>query len=286
MLTCPRLAAVSGRPRVIASYHNHTTWSDGTITVAETLAGARHAGCREVGISDHYVARPDGVLVDWSMPLDRLGAYCDALRALGATSGDIALRVGLELDYFPENETALREIAAAHPFDYLIGSVHFVGTFGIDSDANDWEVLSTAGREAAHRGYWERIAAMARLGIYDIAAHLDLTKKFGYYPTSDLSAEIADALDAIAAAGMVVELNTAGWHKPCEDAYPTVELLRACRARDIAATLSSDTHHSPEHLTRDFRRGAERLRAAGYEEVARFGRAGERWQEPLESAYA
>ena len=93
---------------------------------------------------------------------------------------------------------------------------------------------------------------------------------------------IAEALDAIAAAGMVVELNTAGWLRPCADAYPSLEILQACRTRGIDVTLSSDAHH-PDFLTKDFERGAERLREAGFERIARF-RNRERWFEPLPAA--
>ncbi len=82
-------------------------------------------------------------------------------------------------------------------------------------------------------------------------------------------AEIDAALDAIADADLVVELNTAGWHKPIRDAYPDEGLLRRCHRRAIPVTLSADAHQ-PDHLLRDFDRGAERLRAAGYDRIARF----------------
>ena len=37
-------------------------------------------------------------------------------------------------------------------------------------------------------------------------------KKFGFYPSRPPTEQIDAALDAIAEAGLVVELNTAGWH--------------------------------------------------------------------------
>jgi histidinol-phosphatase (PHP family) len=110
---------------------------------------------------------------------------------------------------------------------------------------------------------------MAASGLFDIAAHLDLPKKFGFRPRCDVDRLIAETLDAIAEARMVVEVNTNGWHCPCREPYPSAAILERCRRRDIAVTLSADAHH-PSHLLRDFPAAAEMLRDAGYEQVARF----------------
>ena len=120
-----------------------------------------------------------------------------------------------------------------------------------------------------HRAYWRQIPPMAASGLFDIAAHLDLPKKFGYSPQCDMDRLIAEALDAIAEARMIVELNTNGWHCPCREPYPSAAILRQCRHRDIAVTLSADAHH-PTQLLRDFSAAAKMLRDAGYERVARF----------------
>ena len=92
------------------------------------------------------------------------------------------------------------------------------------------------------KGYWERIGQMAASGIYDFAAHLDLPKKFGFRPTIDLAQEAHTALDALAAAGMAIEINTAGWSLPAREAYPSLDLLRAARERDIPLLINADAH--------------------------------------------
>ena len=37
------------------TYHNHSTWSDGTASLREMALAAREAGDAEFGISDHLV---------------------------------------------------------------------------------------------------------------------------------------------------------------------------------------------------------------------------------------
>jgi histidinol-phosphatase (PHP family) len=255
---------------VHTSYHVHSRWSDGTSDIPALLAAAREAGIDEIGISDHYTLAPDGAVVSWSMPLDRLGEYLAEIREAAAALGERpVVRYGVEADYFPGQEEALREVLAAHPLDYVIGSVHYVDGFPVDETHPLWAALSDTEREQVFRGYWDRIAGLARSGLYDFVGHLDLTKKFGFRPTTDLSREIGAALDAIAASGMAVEINTAGWHTLAREAYPEPALLHACRARDIPILINADAH-APQFLTRDFDRAVALARDAGYTHVVRF----------------
>lgn len=257
---------------MLASYHNHTTWSDGSGSVDELVAAARRLRLAEVGVSDHLTLHPTQPSVSWSMPPDRLGAYARELLAAVEQSragGGPAVRIGLEADWFAATEPALREALAGVPLDYVIGSVHFNGDFPIDGHASAWERLTLDERDEMHRAYWRQIPPMAASGLFDIAAHVDLPKKFDFHPRCDVQRLVAEALDAIAEAGMTVELNTNGWHCPCREPYPSAAILEQCRRREIAVTLSADAHQ-PAHLLRDFPAAAQMLRDAGYEQVARF----------------
>jgi histidinol-phosphatase (PHP family) len=271
------------RQGVIATYHNHSRWSDGKCTLQELRSGAVRLGVEELGVSDHLALTPWGEHVAWSMPVEAVSAYAVDVLGLHQLDGP-RIRLGLEVDWFPGHEVAIGRVLRRFPLDYVIGSVHYVDRFCIDSHAEKWERLTEPERNEIHRGYWERIRSMAESGLFDIAAHLDLTKKFGFHPRCDLRALIASALDAIAESKMVVELNTAGWHKPCRDAYPSLDILHECRRRLIPVTISADAHQA-EHLLRDFDRAANRLAAAGYGEVVRFAQR-RRYSEPLRTAVA
>lgn len=252
---------------MLTSYHNHTDWSDAACTLEQQIEGARQAGLDELGISDHYVLHPGGRQVDWTMPLDRLEEYVAAVRS--AKAAGLVLRLGIEADYFPETVDSLRERLAGKPFDYVIGSVHYVDGFPIDENAKNWDALSLDERNETWRLYWRRVKALAESGVYDFVAHLDLPKKFGHRPTIDLTAESNAALDAIAASDMAIEINTAGWSLPAQEAYPDLDLLRAARARDVPLLINADAH-SPKHLTRDFDRARALAREAGYAELVRY----------------
>lgn len=264
---------------MITSYHNHTTWSDGENTIAEMVAGARAAGVDAMGISDHYVLRGDGRTVCWSMPLSALDDYVAAVRAVAAEYPSGAVQLGLEADYTPECMDALSARLRQYPFDYLIGAVHFLGDFPIDERLEDWAPFSEEERAAIVRRYWQRLREMAASGVFDIAAHLDLYKKFGWRPQADLSRDIADTLDAIAAAGIALEINTAGWNKPAHEAYPAEDILREARRREIPLVINADAHRAQD-VAAHFTRARTLALAAGYTSVCGY-RQRERFSIPL-----
>jgi len=250
------------------SYHCHTDLSDGRCTISELVRAAMKLGIDEVGISDHYTILP-GKIVVWSMPQSGLADYFRALHAARKQAGDkVVVRYGLEADFIPESIRELGQTLAAYPFDYVIGSVHFIDDFPVDASADYWESLSQDQRNEMIRAYWARVKQMAESGLFDIAGHLDLYKKFGHRPTIDISADIAAALDAIAEAGMAVELNTSGMHYVGE-VYPSTAILRECYARGIPCLITSDAHCT-EHLMRGYDFGVSELRDVGYTQQAVF----------------
>jgi histidinol-phosphatase (PHP family) len=267
---------------MIATYHNHSSWSDGRATFAEIYAFAERSGVEILGLSDHFCVLPNGTSPDWSLQPSELNAYLADVESF-RDKGAIEVRVGLEFDWFEHHDTIVRPYVERIALDYRIGAVHHVVGRQFDVDISYWRDRSQEARDEIYVKYWALIREMAESRLFDIAAHLDLPKKLGFYPSSDLSPHIDAALDAIHASDMVVELNTAGFGKPCADGYPSLQILQKCRKRGIPVTLSSDGH-LPEHVLFQFERGLTRLQEAGFSSIARF-RNRERFLEPLADAF-
>ena len=238
------------------SLHNHTTWSDGQTSVAEMAAEAKRLKLAAFGISDHFTLHPT-LVVDWSMPLDRLGDY------VADVESHEGVLLGIEADFFPETIDDLRDRLGQFHFNHVIGSVHFVDGFALDSRAEDWSPLTQDDVNDVWRGYWARIAQMAQSGVFTIAGHLDLPKKFGFRPTIDLTAEETRAIEGIADSGMMVEINTNGWNVPAAEQYPSERLLRRIVTFGIPLIISSDAHH-PRRIIEGFERAKAVARNAGY----------------------
>ena len=241
----------------------HDTWS-----VDPFVAAARAAGVDEIGFTEHvyYFTQTRSL---WTVPyqtercLYDLDAYVDAV--VQARERGQPVKLGLEVDYVPGREDETRKLLAPYPWDYLLGSVHFVDGFGVDGEP---KLLNEVGVEETWSRYFETLAAAARSGLFDSLSHPDLVKIFGERAAAFDYAEVADA---IAQTGIAVEVSTAGLRKPVRELYPHPDLLAACRERDVPVTLGSDAH-SPDVVGRDFDRARELMRAAGYETVTVFER--------------
>lgn len=197
-----------------------------------------------------------------------LGEYAGLLR--GAAADGLPVRLGIEVDFFPGREGAIRAVLAQAPFDYAIGSVHWIGPWGFDLLGVEglWD-----GRDVdeAYRAYFALLGQAARSGLFGIMAHPDLIKVMGHRPSAalDLEALYAEAARAFAAGGAAVEVSTAGFRKPIGELYPDPAFLRACRREGVPLGLASDAHR-PEDVGLDFDRAVALARDCGYREVATF----------------
>ncbi len=251
-----------------ADYHTHTPLclhAEGE--PEQYIDAALEKGMVEYGISDHA---PMGgkshsePFDDWRMTCDKMPEYLEWIaRAKEHANGRIPVRAGLECDWLPGCESWTEELRGMHDWDYLIGSVHYIADKW-DFDNPAWFAKwAETDVDQAWEFYWEAYTNMADSGLFDIMGHPDLIKKFGFKPEGDLSRYYEPAIDAIATSGTIIELNTAGWHKPCAEQYPHSEFLELARDAGIDLIISSDAH-APSEVGRDHDKARLLAKAAGY----------------------
>ncbi len=229
------------------SYHNHSTWSDGTASIREMALAAKAAGLSEFGISDHLVVAPRGFYQDsrrWSMGLNLLEGYCqEALEvAQEVDCPTFHMRLGLEVDFFPETWEKVAGLLARLPLDYVIGAVHFVDGFPVDASAEYWHRLSPEEQRRIWRRYGELVTQCARLFPCQWLAHLDLPKLFQVPPPPEAVECLASLLQEGGGRGLCIEINTAGRDKPCHQFYPSPELLQVAVQSGVGILASADGH--------------------------------------------
>lgn len=243
------------------------------------LEAARAAGIEELGVSEH-VYRFERALELWDHPFwreqatDDLHAYCEFVRST-------PLRLGLEVDYVPGAEEATAELLDSLGLDYVVGSVHFVGNGAVDHPGFDaWEELGDA--ERVWDRYYETLAGAARSGLFDVLAHPDLVKVWGSArpaPDRDPRHWWEPAIEAIADAGVAVEISTAGLRKPAAEIYPASGFAALCAEAGTPFALSSDAH-IPEQVGYAYDQAVELLEAIGVSAVSVFEQR-QRRLEPL-----
>lgn len=244
-------------------------------------AAATERGIAELGVSEH-VYRFAQALDVWDHELwrasatDDLDAYCAFVRE------QTDLRLGIEADFVPGREDRMAELLAAREWDYVVGSVHFLGDEALDHpDYDIWE-RNASRPERVWATYFEWLGEAARTGMFDILAHPDLVKMWGGRrpaPEGDLRRFYERAMDGIVESGVAVELSTAGLRKPAGELYPAVGFLEMLVDAGCPIALSSDAH-VPEDVGAGYDEALATLERVGVTELCVFERR-ERRLEPV-----
>jgi histidinol-phosphatase (PHP family) len=261
---------------VIVDYHMHLRAPDESIdhslqAVERFVEVAAERSVDEIGFSEHvYYFEQTRSLWSVSDQVERsrydLDRYVDAV--VEAKRRGFPVKLGLEVDHQPHLADEMDEILEPYPWDYLIGSIHFVDGIAIDQAPS---LVDTVGAEEAWGRYYDWLVDASRR--FDILAHPDLVKMYGPEIEWDWG-RLASSLG-----GACLEVSSAGLHKPHGKLYPNAGLLEAGRERGIPITLASDAH-VPQDVGRDLDKAIEHAQAAGYETVTVFDRRRPR-QEPL-----
>ncbi|MCS7048521.1 MAG: histidinol-phosphatase HisJ family protein [Verrucomicrobiae bacterium] len=251
---------------MLIDYHMHTRLTDGVGEPVDYARVALARGLHEIGCSDHAPLRDRET--NWTQKKSDLPVYVEMVRRAQREFPQLSIKLGLEVDFIPGHEDWVRELAAMYPWDYFLGSVHFIGDWAVDLSAKNWEGYDVDERWRAYFDLWEQAA---RSRLFDSLAHPDLPKKFGHRPQQRFSDIFCHALDVVARCDVAIEVSTAGLRRPCREMYPSEEFLRLAYQRNIPVTLGSDAH-LPEETGQDFDRAVELLRACGYREICLFTR--------------
>jgi len=260
---------------LIVDYHMHLRDPheriDHTIEGVERFVDtAARRGVDEIGFTEHiYYFRQTRPV--WTLPYQTercvydLDTYVDAV--LEAKRQGLPVKLGLEVDYVGGRQDELARLLEPYPWDFLLGSVHWIDGLGIDSTPDD-EIWAAAPVDEVWRRYFAALAELAASGHVDVLAHPDLAKIFGLRPDAGI---VYPPIE-----GVALEISTNGLYKPVGELYPDRAFLESAR---LPITLASDAH-VPGNVGRDFDKALELARAAGYVTVTVFDERRPR-QEPL-----
>jgi histidinol-phosphatase (PHP family) len=307
---------------VLTDYHTHLRSDDVQATAAQYFTAANAArhraaaserGIAELGVSEH-IHRFRQALEVWQHPfwrenaLDDIDEYCAFVRE------HTDLRLGVEADFVPGAEDRTANLLDARDFDYVVGSVHFLGDRALDME--EWSVWDQErSAEQIWRRYFLTLGEAARSGLFDILAHPDLVKVWSpIHPTrptpptrpthpsppclperaphterathlehplpeGDLRRYYELALDGIAESGVAIEVSTAGLRKRAREIYPAPAFLEMCLEAGVPVALSSDAHR-PEDIGADYDQALALLERLGVGELCVFSHR-ERRLEPI-----
>lgn len=248
---------------MLVDYHIHTSFShDAKGRFVDYVKNAQKKNLYEIGFSDHF--HPED---KYFLKYDDLANYVKKVEEFKKNT-NFPIKLGLEIDFIPGFESRIEEIVKMKGFDYIIGSVHFIGNWGFDyskyiSEYQKWDISEL------YQTYFNLVQQSVRSGYFDIVGHTDLIKIFGYKPKIDMTDVFLNTVKVFKENNMCVEVNTRGLRKACREIYPNKIFLKICFNYGIPITLSSDAH-SPEEVGSDFDHALKLIKEVGYEKIATF----------------
>lgn len=265
-----------------ADLHNHTLASHGSADASAMLGQACALGLEWFGLSEHSPL-PCGfhcALYTGDLARDFPGYVQDVLRLKqavpsgGAGAGPRVL-LGLELDWLPSRLCWMREIASAWPFDYVLGALHYLDGMSVGALANWGPEIGREERFARFAAYFYELAAMARSGLAQAAAHPDFIKLRAWddfqlwLAQPESRAPLETALEALAQSGTALEVSGAGLRQSFAEPYPAPTVMRLARDMGVDICFGSDAHR-PEDVGAPFERLADYARSFGFEDSVVF----------------
>ena len=267
---------------MLTDYHLHLRPDDPGTAVEEYFTAANveryravadERGIGELGCAEH-IYRFIQALEVWRHPLWRESATDDLDAYVGFVREQTDLKLGIEADFVEGRADRMATLLDAYDWDYVVGSVHFVGEHAVDHDGYEiWDHRSEPPDELWQR-YFQTVGEAARTGLFDILAHPDLVKMWGArrpVPEGDLRRFYELAMAGISESGIAVEVSTAGLRKPVGELYPAPAFLKMCVEAGCPVALSSDAH-VPGDVGRDYESALDLLKSVGVTELAVFER--------------
>lgn len=263
----------------LSSVHVHSKLCDGKNTLDELAVTAWHAGLKTLGFSGHSHTPCD---IEYCMTQSRTALYKAQVAKLKERyAGKLDILCGLEWDLFSDDDPTA--------YDYFIGSAHYVrgpktGRY-YEIDFREADLAACIQDDfdgdglAVVEAYFDNVRQVAEhkptiLGHIDLIKKINKGNKFFDETSPRYMAAARKALEAAAANGCVLEVNTSSVYRGYrDDFFPGEEILRAWKEMGGEVIITADAHEA-KALTFGYEEAAAQLKALGYDHVQVLGKDG------------
>ncbi len=234
-------------------FHTHPNLLKKPAQAEAFITKAIQLGFQEIYFTDHMPFRVTGDESD-RIPFGGVSAYCLAVSAVAEKyAGQISVRTGIEIDYWPKCRNEIEEILAEGDFDYILGSSHL--------DIKGFQIpFGSLTRTDYARRVLENYISAAESGYFHALSHLDIYRwpfceperfpfqsgDFRWECCVDLYRELFRQMQA---KKLKLELNAAPLYKKFDSLgiYPQDGILELSREYGLSYVYGSDAH-KPEYV--------------------------------------
>lgn len=250
----------------VVDYQVHSVRShDGKASIFDHCLHAAAIGIDEIGFSEHKDFDPNDPVVDYF----DYDAYMKEIEAVRQRFGrKLKIRAGVEIDYQYCFEDKIANYVDTHPFDFVIGSVHYVNRVMVMTP----EYNKTRNARLAYADYFHAVRDSVVSNCFDIVGHLEYANRrgieaWGPYNPEAHRADLINVFDRMIDGNYALEINTAGLCQGINQTYPTEETVAIYTEHGgERIAIGSDAHH-PDQLAHAYAEAARIALANGITQV-------------------
>ncbi|MBI2611706.1 histidinol-phosphatase HisJ [Candidatus Gottesmanbacteria bacterium] len=246
------------------------------LRIEETIESAIEKGLSAICLTDHFPLPSDFTDLTKDVRVKYPGYVDKVISAKEKYKNDIEVLLGAEFDWLSSYEEWIENAEKQYPFDYVIGSVHFLDNIPIDYTKEYFvkAIKTYGGIKSLITKYYENVRKVSISNLFDSIGHLDRIKVFndGNFFSEKVDwyrMEVLKTLDVIAKYTKTIEVNTAGLNRVCQSTYPSLWILKEAKKRGINLTLGSDAHF-PQKVGRNLDIAVSLAKQAGFTSLVRF----------------
>ncbi|MCX6808991.1 MAG: histidinol-phosphatase HisJ family protein [Candidatus Berkelbacteria bacterium] len=252
--------------------HLHTNYSHGKSTLDEMIQASIDFGLDNIGFAEHFIydyftenALPtvQGRSVDGT-PLLKFKEYCaEVIKAKNKYKDTIKIRLGAEVDFIKGKEDEIaREIKSQNTnFDFMLGSVHFLGNpikYFTDYINEPW----------VKQEYFSSMERCINSMLFDVLAHPMLIQYYMDINEKEYKSISEEVTDLLRQKGMALELNT-DYFSSGRILNPGAIMLKMCKKKKIPIVIGSDAH-SAAKIAKNYKETFGVLDEIGIKELCYF----------------
>ena len=235
---------------MMIDYHIHTKLCKHAVgEMHEYIESAIQAGLSEIAFTDH-IPLPNKFDTEHRMNFDEMETYLNWIDKNKAQYPEIRILTGIEADYISGYEEFLDDFINKYKFDIVIMSVHFIKNWPDGHWVFDYSFPGRNQNDIFDEYIIEIIKGI-RTGLFDVLGHADLIKLPGQSLMNDIPEKTNELLKEIAGSEMTIEINTSGFRREIQEAYPGFDWLNAIIENEISITTGSDAHR-PDQIALKF----------------------------------
>lgn len=171
-----------------------------------------------------------------------IAGYIEFVELMKQHSFPVKLRFGLEVCYSPGHEKDIEIIKGLYPFDFLVGSIHFIDGWAFSHMKQPWK-KEDYDMQVLYSRYYELMYRLVQSKLFSGLAHPNSLQCFGAYPKSTYKVEYEQIAKELKRNNMYIE-QSSGLAINYGDTKVGMnrEMLQSMIKYDVPIITASDAH--------------------------------------------